>query len=295
MPHLDVYKGGEIVETIALSASKRRYTVGRQEGVADILLTHASISREQATLTVSASGSVVVTDLGSAQGTYISGKPIEPRKPHLLAAGRSLVFGKSTRVFKLRDDDGGDGGAAAAVSAAAEPMTEALLRLLRGEAVRGERAPPRLRPDGFTLLAPLASCTTLGLRSSRGPSRSSHLSWDRRPSCSGLIEQQRPEPLVPQNSLSHARKRSFSGALGATAEGLLALAGAAARQPLLELRAGEGGARLAATVFVVERGVFLARRGRRAARARARRPRLDLPRRSDARARAGEMTRDDAR
>ncbi|EOD29838.1 hypothetical protein EMIHUDRAFT_233392 [Emiliania huxleyi CCMP1516] len=99
MPHLDVYKGGEIVETIALSASKRRYTVGRQEGVADILLTHASISREQATLTVSASGSVVVTDLGSAQGTYISGKPIEPRKPHLLAAGRSLVFGKQGALF----------------------------------------------------------------------------------------------------------------------------------------------------------------------------------------------------
>ena len=77
MPHLDVYKGGEIVETIALSASKRRYTVGRQEGVADILLTHASISREQATITVSASGTVVVKDLGSAQGTYISGKRLD--------------------------------------------------------------------------------------------------------------------------------------------------------------------------------------------------------------------------
>ena len=51
---------------IELSASKRLYNVGRQVGVADIVLSHGSISREQATLTVSASGSVVVADLASA-------------------------------------------------------------------------------------------------------------------------------------------------------------------------------------------------------------------------------------
>ena len=36
-----------------------------------------------------------------------SGKPLEPKKPHLLPPGRSLTFGQSTRVFKLRD--GGTG------------------------------------------------------------------------------------------------------------------------------------------------------------------------------------------
>ena len=128
-------------------------------------------------------------------------------------------------------------------------MTEALLRLLRGEAVRGERAPPRLRPDGFTLLAPLASCTTPGLRSSRGPSRSSHLSWDRRPSCSGLIEQQKPAPLVPQNSLSHARKFSLQAPRSARQpEGLQELvAGSVFFFDRRVFVLGEGGARLVGT------------------------------------------------
>lgn len=91
---LDVFKEGELVETIELSASKRLYKVGRQAGVADIVLAHGSISREQATLTVSASGSVVVVDHGSAHGTSISGKKLVTGKSHLLPAGRSLVFGE---------------------------------------------------------------------------------------------------------------------------------------------------------------------------------------------------------
>jgi len=170
--YLDVYKNGELVETIGLSASKRQYMVGRQEGVADILLTHSSISREQATITVSASGSVVVTDLGSAQGTYISGKALAPKKRHALAPGRSLVFGKSTRIFKLRE--GGDGFVAAGGARAApapalnkEPFTEAVLKLLRGEATlsRAQLAagarPLRLRPDGFARLGELAASPVL--------------------------------------------------------------------------------------------------------------------------------------
>ena len=65
--------------------------------VALIVLTHGSISREHAAITVNASGSVVVVDLGSAQGTKISGKPLVPNKPHLLPPGRSLTF---ARTFK---------------------------------------------------------------------------------------------------------------------------------------------------------------------------------------------------
>jgi hypothetical protein len=158
---LDVYKNGELIETLSLSASKRLYTVGRQEGVADILLTHASVSREQATITISASGSVVVTDLGSAQGTFISGKALPPKKPHALAPGRSLVFGKSTRVFKLRE--GGDGfvsatAAAAPPPAVSEPLTERLLALLRGQVPSSTLA---LRPDGFARLSEVAACSSL--------------------------------------------------------------------------------------------------------------------------------------
>ena len=69
---LDVSKDGEVVESIELSASKRVYNVGRQAGVSDIVLTHSSISRDHATITISASGTVVVMDMGSAQGTRVA-------------------------------------------------------------------------------------------------------------------------------------------------------------------------------------------------------------------------------
>ena len=98
------------------------YKVGRQAGFADVVLAHASISREHATLTVSASGSVVVCDLGSAHGTSISGKRLPANKPHLLVPGRSLVFGQSTRVFKLREDSGGG-----FMSDVAKPLSAATL------------------------------------------------------------------------------------------------------------------------------------------------------------------------
>ena len=157
---LDVFKNGELVETIELSASKRVYRVGRQAGLADIVLEHGSISREQATLTVSASGTVVVADLGSAHGTLISGKKLAPNKPHILPPGRSLTFGQSTRVFKLRE--GGSGfvasadastalPAASALSAALlldDPRVQAALAVLRDGAADVER----LRPDGFLAL-----------------------------------------------------------------------------------------------------------------------------------------------
>eukprot|EP00308_Calcidiscus_leptoporus_P012227 CAMPEP_0119361962 /NCGR_PEP_ID=MMETSP1334-20130426/9157_1 /TAXON_ID=127549 /ORGANISM="Calcidiscus leptoporus, Strain RCC1130" /LENGTH=438 /DNA_ID=CAMNT_0007377101 /DNA_START=53 /DNA_END=1369 /DNA_ORIENTATION=- len=158
---LDVFKDGTLVETVALSASKRLYKVGRQAGLADIVLTHASISREQATLTVSASGSVVVEDVGSAQGTYISGKPLKPRKPHLLAPGRSLVFGKSTRTFKLRAGEGGFVGEATQAAPGHSPLLEALLSVLRCEGGAAAAHEVRMRPDGFAPVVQLAGCRAL--------------------------------------------------------------------------------------------------------------------------------------
>ena len=165
---LDVFKDGELVETIELSASKRVYSVGRQVGLADIVLVHGSISREQATLTISASGTVVVADLGSAHGTLISGKKLAPNKPHLLPPGRSLTFGQSTRVFKLRE--GGSGfvassaaptlPAASALSAALlldDPRVQAALTVLREGAADVER----LRPDGYLPLTSLLACTAV--------------------------------------------------------------------------------------------------------------------------------------
>lgn len=144
-----------------------------------IVLTHGSISREHATITVSASGSVVVVDLGSAQGTKISGKPLVPNKPHLLPPGRSLTFGQSTRTFKLREGGSGfvsgEAGAAAVArapqSAASidDPRVQPVLLVLRAGASDCERP----RPDGvMRLMSVVASaavqrvgCTELELAS----------------------------------------------------------------------------------------------------------------------------------
>jgi hypothetical protein len=165
MSCLDVLKDGSVIETIELSASKRVYRVGRQQGVADVVLQHGSISREQATLTVSSSGTVVVADLNSAHGTFISGKKLPPNKPHQLPPGRSLTFGQSTRVFKLREggtgfvtttlagdqDASATSGSAQAAAALDNPRVQAVLHVLRNGAPGGER----LRPDGFLPLSGL--------------------------------------------------------------------------------------------------------------------------------------------
>ena len=144
--YLDVFKDGQLVESIALSASKRIYTVGRQQGVADIVLAHGSISREQATLTVSSSGSVVVTDLGSAQGTWISGKQLPARKGHVVAPGRSLVFGKSTRVFKLREGAGSGRASSAGAASSAAASSRASRSSRSTECVRSKARPSSIGP-----------------------------------------------------------------------------------------------------------------------------------------------------
>jgi pSer/pThr/pTyr-binding forkhead associated (FHA) protein len=161
---LDCFKDGELVESIQLSASKRLYTVGRQANVSDIFLSHGSISREQATLTVSASGSVVVMDVGSAQGTFISGKKLPPKKKHTLPPGRSLVFGKSTRIYKLREGASGFMNDVEAVPVPKqqkrynETLATALLSVLRRGSLDDSE---RLRPDGYVPLAALLASSAL--------------------------------------------------------------------------------------------------------------------------------------
>ncbi|KOO24226.1 map kinase phosphatase 5 [Chrysochromulina tobinii] len=137
--------------------------------VALIVLTHGSISREHATLTVSASGSVVVADLGLAQGTKTSGKPLVPNKPHLLPPGSSLTFERSTRTFKLRE--GGSGfvsGEAGAAAVARAPQSAASLDDLRVQPVlqvlrAGASDCERPRPDGFVRLMSVVASAAVQL------------------------------------------------------------------------------------------------------------------------------------
>ncbi|KAG2450344.1 hypothetical protein HYH02_004849 [Chlamydomonas schloesseri] len=79
----------------------QRLLLGRQPGVCDVLLEHASISRQHAALTLDRAGSVFVTDLQSGHGTKVADTWIKPNAPRQLNPGAVMSFGASTRSYKL--------------------------------------------------------------------------------------------------------------------------------------------------------------------------------------------------
>ncbi len=71
-------------------------TVGRQD--ADVLLSHNTVSRKHATITVE-DGKVLVEDVGSTNGTTVAGKKLEPGENVEIADGAEVVFGSQALVF----------------------------------------------------------------------------------------------------------------------------------------------------------------------------------------------------
>ena len=70
-------------------------SVGRES--ADVLLSHNTVSRKHASVTVE-DGKVIVADAGSTNGTYVDGKKLEPGAEVELKDGSDVVFGS----FSLR-------------------------------------------------------------------------------------------------------------------------------------------------------------------------------------------------
>eukprot|EP00966_Prymnesium_polylepis_P066489 1543692-Prymnesium_polylepis.1 len=100
-------------------------------------------------------------DMGSAQGTKLSGKPLPPKKGHVLPPGRSLIFGASTRIYKLRE--GGTGFVTGAVAPTPVP-TASGPRVLALQAVLQKGAADlyaRPRPDGFFVAAAVVQCAAV--------------------------------------------------------------------------------------------------------------------------------------
>jgi len=83
-------------------------TIGREN--ADVLLTHPSVSRKHATLTV-ADGKYLLEDVGSTNGTFAGGKKIEPGEQAEVEPGTELMFGSAVLKLEAPPED-------AAVSAA---------------------------------------------------------------------------------------------------------------------------------------------------------------------------------
>ncbi|MCX8052227.1 MAG: FHA domain-containing protein [Armatimonadetes bacterium] len=72
-------------------------TVGRLD--ADILLTHSTVSRKHAVVTVE-EGRVFVEDVGSTNGTTVAGRKVEPGEKIELADGVEVVFGSQPLIFR---------------------------------------------------------------------------------------------------------------------------------------------------------------------------------------------------
>ncbi len=78
-------------------------TLGRATRSAtwDISLQDRAVSRPHAEIKLDESGSWTITDLGSANGTFVNGLPLEANQPHPLQDGTVLKLGETTMLFRM--------------------------------------------------------------------------------------------------------------------------------------------------------------------------------------------------
>lgn len=98
---LSVFKKGEHVNDISMSTKKDHIVFGRKKELCDVLLEHQSISRQHAVLFFGEMGSVYLMDLGSSHGTHVDAKALVPNEPHLLTPQSDIIFGQSSRSYRL--------------------------------------------------------------------------------------------------------------------------------------------------------------------------------------------------
>lgn len=84
---------------------KPSYVIGRND-TADIVLSHASISRHHAAVAHHSDGRVYIIDLKSACGTKVDGKRIDGHRPTELRPGASVCFGEDAAQYVLSGASG---------------------------------------------------------------------------------------------------------------------------------------------------------------------------------------------
>ena len=95
-----VWRGAALVETVPLGC--RAFLLAGRLQECEIVLEHASASRQHAVVLQHRSGAIYVLDLGSAHGTFLDGRRLPPREPAHWPEGGALVFGASSRCYVLR-------------------------------------------------------------------------------------------------------------------------------------------------------------------------------------------------
>ena len=112
---LTVQKAGEALETLPVG-EHAMYTFGRSL-TCDFQIEHPSASRMHAALCHHERGALYIIDLKSAHHVFVDSKPLKPYEACLLRDGAAIVFGASSRIYRV-------GGVAAAAPAAAEEEEE---------------------------------------------------------------------------------------------------------------------------------------------------------------------------
>eukprot|EP00962_Isochrysis_galbana_P052999 scaffold24468_cov90-Isochrysis_galbana.AAC.2 len=87
---LEVRRGGQLLRRHELRAGQRCFVIGRQPGVADVLVTDdEAVSRQHAAI-VPRGDKLYLIDLKSLRGTFVNGARLKPNEPVPLAAGAAI-------------------------------------------------------------------------------------------------------------------------------------------------------------------------------------------------------------
>ncbi|KAE9031243.1 WD repeat-containing protein 70 [Phytophthora rubi] len=125
---LRIEKGGECIEQISVG-QRSCYVLGRSEELSDVWLQHPSISRQHAAIVHDKHEQICLMDLGSAQGTFVNDREIEPNEPRELRAGDRIKFGASTRTYVFQNTVGGEKEEQKETAAAsADPELQRMMR-----------------------------------------------------------------------------------------------------------------------------------------------------------------------
>lgn len=100
---LEVFKDGDHIETITLQG-KSFFVLGRNQSKVDLPLLHDSISREHAVILFDEHEGAMLIDLGSTSGTKMNNEPLLANCGQLLKNDFEIVFGASSRLYKVTVD-----------------------------------------------------------------------------------------------------------------------------------------------------------------------------------------------
>lgn len=141
---LNVYLEGELVQTLSLTTPVLRIGRTPENGLA---LAHQTISRSHAEVRIEPQG-VTLTDLGSANGTFLGDERLLANQPHMLTDGASFRVGPFVIIYRTAKSQ--------AQAAAREQEEVRTARDMQDAAVQFAAAP---RPSAVPTILPGASLT----------------------------------------------------------------------------------------------------------------------------------------